>query len=377
MRDQDRRKEPLINEPTALRQRFTGLEELEFERERAETTLQQALRYADAIIETVREALVVLDAHLKVLSVNWSFCDIFQVTSGETIGSSIFDLGDGQWDIPALRNLLEDILPANTKFDNFEVDHTFPTIGHKIMLLNARRLHEEDGGTQKILLAIEDITVRRQRGIQLEVSETRYRRLFETAQDGILILDADTGRIDDVNPFLLDMLGYAHDEILGKKLWEIGAFKDIGASKKAFAVLRRKGYVRYEDLPLTAKDGREIPVEFVSNVYLVDHHKVIQCNIRDISKRKHAEDLLLQKEIEQEKLIKQLRDALAEVKTLKGLIPICAWCKNIRDDKGYWEQLEAYITKYTDAVFTHGICPTCYDKHREEIELARGLDTQP
>jgi PAS domain S-box-containing protein len=373
MRDQDRTKEQLINELTALRQRFTGLEELEFERERAEKALRQALSYADAIIETVREALVVLDAHLKVLSVNRSFRDIFRVTSGETVGCSIFDLGDGQWDIPALRNLLEDILPTNTKFDNFEVDHTFPTVGRKIMLLNARRLHEEDGGTQKILLAIEDITVRRQRGIQLEASETRYRRLFETAQDGILILDADTGHIDEVNPFLLDMLGYVHDEILGKKLWEIGAFKDVRASKEAFTVLRRKGYVRYEDLPLTTKDGREIPVEFVSNVYLVDHHKVIQCNIRDISKRKRAEDLLLQKEIEQEKLIKQLQDALAEVKTLKGLIPICAWCKNIRDDKGYWERLEAYITKHTDAVFTHSICPTCHEKHREEIERLRDV----
>jgi PAS domain S-box-containing protein len=373
MRDQDRTKEQLINELTALRRRSTGPEELEFERERAETALRQALGYADAIIETVREALVVLDAHLKVLSVNRSFCDIFRVTSGETIGSSIFDLGDGQWDIPALRNLLEDILPANTKFDNFEVDHTFPTVGHKIMLLNARRLHEDDGGTQKILLAIEDITVRRQRRIQLEASETRYRRLFETAQDGILILDADTGHIDEVNPFLLDMLGYVHDEILGKKLWEIGPFKDVRASEKAFAALRRKGYVRYEDLPLATKDGREIPVEFVSNVYLVDHRKVIQCNIRDISKRKRAEDLLLQKEIEQEKLIKQLQDALAEVKTLKGLVPICAWCKNIRDDRGYWELLEAYVTKHTDAVFTHSICPTCHEKYREEIERLRDV----
>ncbi len=373
MRDQDRTKEQYINELTAVRERLAELEGLESEREQAETALRQALGYADAVIETVHEALVVLDVHLKVLSVNRSFCDIFRVTSGETIGNSIFDLGDGQWDIPALRNLLEDVLPANTKFDNFEVSHAFPTAGHKIMLLNARRLHEEDGGTQKILLAIEDITVRRQQGIQLEVSETRYRRLFETAQDGILILDADTGHIDEVNPFLLDMLGYVHDEVLGKKLWEIGAFKDARASKEAFAVLRRKGYVRYEDLPLTTKDGREMPAEFVSNVYMVDHRKVIQCNIRDISKRKRAEDLLLQKEIEQEELIKQLQDALAEVKTLKGLIPICAWCKNIRDDKGYWELLEAYITKHTDAVFTHSICPTCHEKHREEIERLRDV----
>jgi len=312
MRDQDRTKEQLINELTTLRQRLTGLEEAEFERERAEVALRQALKYADAIIETVREALVVLDAHLKVLSVNRRFHDTFRVTSGETIGNSIFDLGHGQWDIPSLRELLENILPAKTKFDNFEVDYVFPTIGHKIMLLNARGLYEEDTGTQKILLAIEDITERRQGGIQLEVSETRYRRLFETAQDGILIVDADTGHINEVNPFLVDMLGYVRDEVLGKKLWEIGAFKDAGASKAAFAELRSKGYVRYEDLPLTTRDGREIPVEFVSNVYLVDHHKVIQCNIRDITDRKRAEEALRNAHNELERRVEERTEELQQ-----------------------------------------------------------------
>jgi diguanylate cyclase (GGDEF)-like protein/PAS domain S-box-containing protein len=124
----------------------------------------------------------------------------------------------------------------------------------------------------------------------LEISETRYRRLFETAQDGILILDADTGQIQDVNPFLMEMLGYAKEEFLGKQLWEIGVFKDIEASKTIFLKLQKKGYVRYEDLPLETKQGQPMAVEFVSNVYPVNHHKVIQCNIRDITDRKKAED---------------------------------------------------------------------------------------
>jgi PAS domain S-box-containing protein len=123
----------------------------------------------------------------------------------------------------------------------------------------------------------------------LQASEARYRGLFETAQDGILILDADTGQIDDVNPFLTDMLGYTHEEFIGKKIWEIGAFKNIEKNKAAFAKLQHKGYVRYEDLPLITKDGREIDVEFVSNTYSVNRHKVIQCNIRDITIRRLAE----------------------------------------------------------------------------------------
>jgi PAS domain S-box-containing protein len=121
--------------------------------------------------------------------------------------------------------------------------------------------------------------------LALEVSELRYRRLLETAQDGILILDADTGKIIDVNPFLLDLLDYPFESMIGLRLWEIGQFKDIAANQAAFESLRANEYIRYENLPLRTKTGKEIQVEFVSNVYFVGSDKVIQCNIRDISVR--------------------------------------------------------------------------------------------
>jgi diguanylate cyclase (GGDEF)-like protein/PAS domain S-box-containing protein len=132
--------------------------------------------------------------------------------------------------------------------------------------------------------------------LSLKDSEIRYRRLFETAQDGILILDAETGAITDVNPFLIIMLGYSREEFIKKKLWEVGAFKDIKANKKAFQALQKNEYIRYKDLPLRAKGGKLIQVEFVSNVYLVGDEKVIQCNIRDITERKQAQDALLKSE---------------------------------------------------------------------------------
>lgn len=355
MKGQHGRKERRMDEEAALRQRVAELKKSESEHLRAESILKEARTYAEAIIDTVREPLVVLDDNLKVLSVNCSFCDTFQVTFDETLGSLIFDLGNGQWDIPVLRKLLEDILPANIKFDEYEVDHVFPTIGHKVMLLSARRIFQKGTGTRRILLAIEDITDRKRAKEELECSETRYRRLFETAQDGILILDANTGQIDDVNPFLMDMLGYTRNELLGKKLPEIGAFKDIEASKAAFEELQRNGYARYENLPLKAKDGRAIAVEFVSNVYLVNHNEVIQCNIRDITERKKAEE-------ERERLILELRDALSKVRTLSGMLPICASCKKIRNDKGYWEQIETYLENHSEAEFTHGICSDCAKK---------------
>ena len=123
-------------------------------------------------------------------------------------------------------------------------------------------------------------------------SETSYRRIFETAQDGILILEADTGRIVDVNPFMVKMLVYARADILGKELWEIGRVEDVAAAKGAFLELQDKGYIRYEDLPLKTATGQRIDVECVSTVYLVDDTKMIQCNIREITRRKQAEDAL-------------------------------------------------------------------------------------
>jgi PAS domain S-box-containing protein len=121
-----------------------------------------------------------------------------------------------------------------------------------------------------------------------EVSELRYRRLFETAQDGILILDANSGKIIDVNPFLLDLLDYPFESMIGLQLWEIGLFEDIAANQAAFKKLQKEEYIRYENRPLRTKAGKQIQVEFVSNVYFVGSAKVIQCNIRDISVRVRA-----------------------------------------------------------------------------------------
>jgi PAS domain S-box-containing protein/putative nucleotidyltransferase with HDIG domain len=141
----------------------------------------------------------------------------------------------------------------------------------------------------------------------------RYRRLFETAYDGILILDFDTGKIQDVNPYLIQMLGYTKEEFVGKELWEIGAIVDKAASIKAFAVLKKDGYIKYNDLPLRTKDGRIISVEFVSNAYGVNGDRVIQCNIRDITDRKYAEGELIRYQQALTLNMFQVVDALTKV----------------------------------------------------------------
>jgi len=126
----------------------------------------------------------------------------------------------------------------------------------------------------------------------IRAAELSYRRLFETARDGILILDADTGRITDVNPFLIKLLGFSHDEIIGRTVGELSPIKDAGSHEMMFDRLQKVGYVRHEDLPLETRDGRHIAVEFVSNVYQAGAKKVIQCNVRDITERKRTEEQL-------------------------------------------------------------------------------------
>ena len=146
-----------------------------------------------------------------------------------------------------------------------------------------------DGRFQSFLSLAQDVTARKRASEALGLSEMRYRRLFEAAFDGILIVDPVTRRVFDANPFLVGLIGYSRDELIGKELWELGMFQDIESNREAFHTLQRDGNIRYDDLPLRTKDGRQIAVEFVSSAYEVGDTRVIQCNIRDITERKRAE----------------------------------------------------------------------------------------
>jgi PAS domain S-box-containing protein len=174
--------------------------------------------------------------------------------------------------------------------------------------ISTRVIWNDQGGVKYILSSKKDITGRKLAEEALQGSEIRYRRLFESAKDGILILDADSGQILDVNPYLVDMLGSSREELMGKELWEIGSFKDIVASKIAFAELQQRGYIRYENLPLESSDGVVRQVEVVSNSYMAGESPVIQCNIRDITERKLTEEDL-------QETNQRLEGALAELQT--------------------------------------------------------------
>ena len=172
MENDNKAREQLINELEVYRRRVTELEKLEAERKKVERAIQNAREYTESIVATVREPLVVLDAELRVVSANRSFYQNFQVTPEETEGQLIYDLGNRQWNISRLRQLLEEILPQNISFDNFEMEYDFEIIGRRTMVLNARRIYREANKTQMILLAIEDITERKRAEEELLKSNT-------------------------------------------------------------------------------------------------------------------------------------------------------------------------------------------------------------
>jgi PAS domain S-box-containing protein len=351
MRDEDKTKAQLINENelVELRQRIAELEASETERKRVEEALQASETRYRRLFESAKDGILILDADTgQITAVNPFLIEMLGYSQEELLGKTLWEIGPFK-DVAASQTAFMELqskgyiryedLPLETSGGR-PIDVEFVSNAY---LVNHKRV---------IQCNIRDITERKQVKEALQASETRYRRLFESAKDGILILDADTGQITAVNPFLTEMLGYPQEELVGRTLWEIGPFKDVAASQAAFMELQSKGYIRYEDLPLETSGGRPIDVEFVSNAYLVNHKRVIQCNIRDITERKRAKE-------ERERLVLELQEALAKIKTLRGLIPICASCKKIRDDEGYWNQLETYIQERSEAEFSHGLCPEC------------------
>jgi PAS domain S-box-containing protein len=150
-------------------------------------------------------------------------------------------------------------------------------------------IFDDQANELSMIGVIQDITDRKLALEKVQSAEIRSHRIFESSKEGILILDAITGQITDANPFLIELLGFNYDDLVGKELWEIGVFKNIAASKEAFIELQNKEYIRFEDMPLETKAGYSIDVEFVSSVYIVDQNKVILCHIRDISDRKKVD----------------------------------------------------------------------------------------
>lgn len=269
------------------------------ERKQTEIELQKSEERFRLLVEGAKDyAIIMLDPQGHVLTWNEGARRLKGYAKAEIIGHpmerfySPEDIASGK---PA-RLLAQAAAEGRCEDEGWRVRKDGSRFYADMILTVIRNQAGELGGFAKIT---RDITEKRRAEEALHASEVRYRRLFESAKDGILILDAETGMIVDVNPFLIEMLGYSHEAFLQKKLWEVGFFHDIVANQANFAELQAKEYIRYENKALETADGRRIEVEFVSNVYRVNDRKVIQCNIRDVTERKRVEAAL---ELERSKL---------------------------------------------------------------------------
>ena len=264
------------------------------------------INYFKDLVSSIREPLLVLGKDLRVLSANHSFYNFFKVNKKETLGALIYDLGDGQWDIHALRLLLETILPQKAVFNDYEVEHDFPNIGRRILLLNARRIPGPPKDAQWILLSFEDVTQRMRLERTLQVSEARFRGAFETAQDTMLLIEKTNGRILYSNQVAQDSLGYSTTAIRKKNLWELGILKDELNFRQTAFELEERGSVGMSDRAIPTRRGSLFPAD----VSFTNRATVIQCNIRDISERKRAEQALLESEEKYRTLVDEVNDGI-------------------------------------------------------------------
>lgn len=254
--------------------------------------------------------MIIWDKSMKIKRFNRQFELLSGYDSSEIIGKKI-DILLPKDKIAKTLELLKNHL--DDEHNVHEIDILTKDKKIKTVLWDSSRILDDKG--ENIIATIsQDITSRKFSEDALTLSESRYRRLFESAQDGILILNAETGKIVDVNPFLIDLLGYTKNEFIEKFIWEIGSFHDMYENKERFLELQKEEYIRYDDLPLVTSDGREIHVEFVSNVYLENKVKVIQCNIRDTTIRRKAHIAL--------------RNSESHLRTLVNTIPDLIWLKD-------------------------------------------------
>jgi len=238
--------------------------------------------YAEAIIDTVREPLAVLDHDLKIETANRAFYQMFRLSPAQVAGHSLFELDNGLWDFPQVRQLLEDIMSVAPRFQDLEIEHYFRDLGSKTMMLNARRI-EQEGESGRILMAFEDVTERKR------AADERYRRLFEVATDAVIIFDALSGEITDLNPVAEQLFGFPRAEMVGRIMGDTGI---IGEPEEANSLRERvvlEGLVLRRNLTLTSRDGRQMQVEATASAYDEGGRKMVQFNVRDNTERRKFE----------------------------------------------------------------------------------------
>ncbi len=249
--------------------------------------VRRARNYAQAIVDTVREPLVVLDHELAIQNANRAFYEYLHVQPTDVAAKKLDEVNESPFSRDGARDLISHLRSSGTQINDVEITVDGPAGGERVFLVNARRLVAE-GNAGLVLLAFEDTTERKR------ASEARYRRLFESARDGIIILDAETGEVLDLNPYVEQLLGFERERLVGRRLWEIEPMQHAPEIWASLERIRDQGVVPFADLTLDTRDGRRLQTEVIANTYREKERWAIQLNIRDLTERKKFERELQQ-----------------------------------------------------------------------------------
>jgi len=267
-----------------------------------------------AIVTSSSDAIIGIDLNSLITSWNTGAEKLFGYSAGEMVGGPITRL------LPTDRQGEEAQIIGRIRkgesvehYETVRVTKEGRRLDMSVTISPVRYAGGKIAGASKVA---RDITEQKLAANKMRVSEIRYRRLFEAAHDGVILLDSATGRITDANPFMTKLLGYPRDQLVGKELFEIGLLKDEAASREMFRKLKRKHEVRYEDLPLESQTGRHQEVEVVANLYEENGHSVIQCNIRDITARKEGEAALRRSEERYRSLFNSIDEGFCVIEML-------------------------------------------------------------
>jgi PAS domain S-box-containing protein len=254
---------------------------------RAKVEIEVARDYAEAILRTARDPLLVLRKDLTVESANEAFYKTFKVKPAETEGQLIYDLGNYQWDIPRLRQLLEEIIPRDSFFNDFEVTHRFPDLGLRTMLLNARRLDTPEGGPERILLGVEDVTERK----EAELALARLAAIVESSDDAIIAIDLN-GVIASWNQGAERLYGYTAKEAVGQPITTLIPPERHGEEEGIIERLRRGEQVKSYETVGRRKDGSAVDISLTTSPVKNVLGEVIGASkiARDITERKRADE---------------------------------------------------------------------------------------
>ncbi len=334
-----------------------------------ERNLQRSKEFIETIFNSMDDAIAIVDVHdLTIVDANRVFVEKSGLPKAELVGKKCHEITHRSGGPCVVHGEACPIstMMASRSAATLEHCHELPGGQKEFIEVTAAPISDDEGNIVKAVYITRDITERKLAEENIRNSEERYRSLFDSTLDGVYRVNAE-GVFTQINPAGARIFGYeSPEEIIGRNTLEY--WRDLRDRDAYRAELKLKKSVSAYHMAAKKCDGRLIDLETTSRI-IEDHegnYLGITGILRDVTERKLLE-------AEQKKLVQLLRSALAEVRTLTGMLPICSSCKKIRDDKGYWSQIESYISEHSEAEFTHGICPECEKKVYEELDkLTKG-----